>query len=227
MLTGTLTKDQVQAVIKLAFDAKWQRRPEFTWDLCRERTQVGESRAWLIVRRVEIDRHTPELLVDVDALNKAHMAELKAAGRESEFNELDVLSPIVKDLYLERKCSWGEIMVRLDRPEGLVRKAFRHNTIVKDRGQRIGKGGRFAYGAGHLYTEHRRGEGIAIPVDLRGRPEDVSQLLNGERRLDHKKVLGAPSKGKAKRARAGKATKATTPEPVQAPEPAPESEQAE
>lgn len=223
MLTGTLTKEQVQAVIKMALDAKGQRKPDFSWDRCKEVLQVGEGRAWLIVRRAELERLSPELLIDVDALEARAKAELKAQDRLSEYNPLDVLSPIVKDLYLglgqysKTRCSWGEIMVRLDRAEPLVRKAFRHQTIVKDRGLRIGKGGRFAYGAGNLYTEHRKGEGIAIPVDLKGRPASVEVLVNGEHAMNRPaiakgaKVRKPAAKKAARKPKVAKVAEVATP----------------
>jgi hypothetical protein len=175
-----------------------------------ERRARGEanhySRVWLILRRDYLERNEPGLLVNADQLVHESLALAIAEHRETEWRtgkgmpngERRVLQPIVTELRTAL-CSWGEISVRLGIPESKVRTAFKGGTHAepKDKGLRIGKGGRWAYDDPTLYLEHRRVEGAKIPGDLSGRPKP-EQLLNYVKEEAKPKPVRKPRAAKAK-----------------------------
>lgn len=138
---------------------------------------VGYGRGWLVVRWAYLAKFQPTLLIDSTKLISDAFKVADAAGQSGEFDEKTVLQAKVIELRDSMQLSWGEIAVRMQIPESRVRAAYRHNGVRKDLGLRIGKGGRFAYDAGELYTDNRRKEGAQIPLDLRAKPT-VEQLLN-------------------------------------------------
>jgi hypothetical protein len=144
-----------------------------------EESQIGYSRFWLILRRAWLESHSPSTLVTVTKAQRAKVE--KTFGQNPDWELRNLFGPIVVELRMENELSWGEISVRLGIPESRVREAFRKTEGArKDKGLRIGKGGRFAYDAPELYLEHRAAEGAHIPVDLRRRPA-VADLLNAEK----------------------------------------------
>lgn len=154
---------------------------------------VGYGRGWLVVRWAYLAKFQPEVLVDSTKLVSDAFAKATKDGKSGEFNEKSVLQAKVIQLRDLENLSWGEIAVRMQIPESRVRAAYRHNGVRKDLGLRIGKGGRFAYGAGELYTDNRRKEGAQIPLDMKGKPK-VEQLLNFVAKPNEPK---AAQKGKA------------------------------
>ncbi len=138
---------------------------------------VGYSRGWLVVRWEYLNRNQPGLLVDTTKLISDAFKQATKDGKSGDFNEKTVLQAKVIELRDVEALSWGEIAVRMQIPESRVRAAYRHNGVRKDLGLRIGKGGRFAYGAGELYTDNRKKEGAQIPLDLKRVPK-VEELLN-------------------------------------------------
>lgn len=140
-------------------------------------TDVGYSRGWLVVRWAYLAQNDPNKLFDLSGHTSEEFKRATAAGNESSFDAKSVLQQVVIRMRDEENLSWGEIAVRLGIPESRVRSAYRHNGIRKDLGLRIGRGGRFAYDAGELYTENRRKEGAHIPLDMKAKPK-VEQLLN-------------------------------------------------
>jgi len=138
---------------------------------------VGYGRGWLVVRWAYLAKFQPTLLIDSTKLISDAFKASEKSGKSGEFDEKTVLQAKVIELRDTEKLSWGEIAVRMQIPESRVRAAYRHNGVRKDLGLRIGKGGRFAYDAGELYTDNRRKEGAQIPLDLKAKPT-VEQLLN-------------------------------------------------
>ena len=83
---------------------------------------------------------------------------------------------------------------------------FNKGGAQKDIGLRVGRGGRFAYGAADLYVEHRSKEGIIIPETHKGRPA-LSDLVNAEHRTGLR-AKGEPAPAKPKQARKPRTPKA-------------------
>jgi hypothetical protein len=165
-------REDVHAIIEWAEALTAWDGQQKGWDEFLNTLRIGYSRAWLIARLAYVQKHQPELLVDSAKLR----AEAVAAGQDP----VGAVTRLVRgwrDSPDGELLSWGEIMVRLQMTEGAVRKAYRFESTKKDIGLRIGKGGKFAYGAGELYTENRKKEGAHIPTEVRGRPA-VEQLLN-------------------------------------------------
>lgn len=148
---------------------------------------IGYSRFYLIAKRAWVEANAKSQIV---RLTKKQVAEA-----EKKFSNMapkdvylrHVVGPVVRQLRKETELSWGDISVLLTAPDGsaisesLVRKAFNASSgDQKDKGDRIGKGGRWAYDDPTLYAEHRRAEGAHIPVDYKGRPKP-EDLLNFER----------------------------------------------
>jgi hypothetical protein len=126
---------------------------------------IKYSRAWLIVRRAYLEVHAPNLLVTLPA---------EGADKETTNREW---SKVIQPMREVQNLSWGEISVRVGKPESKIRSCFRATNAKKDIGLRIGKGGRMAYDDKELYLEHRKAEGAQIPVEVKGRPA-VTNLLN-------------------------------------------------
>jgi hypothetical protein len=140
-------------------------------------TNVGYGRGWLVVRWAYLAKYDPTSLVDSTKLISDAFKKAEKEGKSGDFDEKTVLQAKVIELRDVEALSWGEIAVRMQIPESRVRAAYRHNGIRKDLGLRIGKGGRFAYDAGELYTDNRRKEGAHIPLDMKAKPK-VEDLLN-------------------------------------------------
>ena len=140
-------------------------------------TDVGYGRGWLVVRWAYLNQYDPSALIDSAKLISDAFKKAEKDGTSGDFNEKSALQAKVIELRDVDQLSWGEIAVRMQIPESRVRAAYRHNGRQKDLGLRIGKGGRFAYGAGELYTENRKREGAQIPHDLTRKPK-VEELLN-------------------------------------------------
>lgn len=140
-------------------------------------TEVGYSRGWLVVRWAYLAQNEPDTLVDTAAYISGQFKKAETDGKSGEFDPKSALQQLVIRMRDSEGISWGEIAVRLQMPESRVRSAYRHNGIRKDLGLRIGKGGRFAYDAGELYTDNRRKEGAQIPITLKAKPK-VEELLN-------------------------------------------------
>lgn len=139
--------------------------------------QVGYGRGWLVVRWAYLAKFQPAVLVDSTKLISDAFKQATKDGKTGDFSEKQVLQAKVIELRDGEQLSWGEIAVRMQIPESRVRAAYRHNGVRKDLGLRIGKGGRFAYGAGELYTDNRKAEGAQIPLDMKRVPK-VEELLN-------------------------------------------------
>jgi hypothetical protein len=123
------------------------------------------SRAWLIARRYQIEKYSPQLIKDLPQLPKE---DAEGRFKHGKVFHADRMSSLL---------SWGEIMVRHACTEGYVRACFELAGVEKSRGLRVGKGGNFLYKDPTLYLDNRKAEGAQIPVDLKGRPM-VEQLLN-------------------------------------------------
>lgn len=139
--------------------------------------EVGYSRGWLVVRWAYLAQNEPDTLVDAAAYVSAQFKKAETDGKSGDFDPKTALQTLIIRMRDDMQISWGEIAVRLGMPESRVRSAYRHNGVRKDLGLRIGKGGRFAYGAGDLYTDNRKKEGAQIPHDLKRQPK-VEELLN-------------------------------------------------
>jgi hypothetical protein len=140
---------------------------------------IKYSRAWLILRRAYLEQNAKSLLWEPTktATEKAHKT---FGGTDPQWLERHVYGPKVTELH-DEGCSWGEIMVRLGKSEGFVRKSFeacdgRKRTV----GLRTGKGGRFAADRPDLYQEHRRAEGAEVPNEkgIYASNVPVEMLLN-------------------------------------------------
>lgn len=132
------------------------------------------SRAWLIVRRAWLEVNEPSGLTTLPVVDPAKVAAgdtLKAATNRA-------WSKVVQPMR-DAGMSWGEISVRVGVPESKVRACFTATNSRKDLGDRIGKGGRFAYDEPEFYLAHRKAEGAHIPVELKSKPK-VEQLLNAK-----------------------------------------------
>lgn len=161
--TANTPADQVDTLIRTGLEA-CDASGEIDWTQVDSGT-IKYSRAWLIVRRAWIEENAPDLLVTLtDRLGLDQAEGVREHGR------------IVQGLR-EQALSWGEIAVRVGRPESYVRSAFKAVGGAKDVGLRIGKGGRFAYGDPTLYLDNMKVEGAMIPADLKGRPAP-EQCLN-------------------------------------------------
>lgn len=191
--TDHMTTEEAQELIKLALPLMSE-NGRVPWAKVEAATGIKYSRGWLIVRRAYLEKNHPNLLIDVKGAMDKALKQATDAGTEGEFNsrpldadgkpikdsltngERRVMSPIAHTLR-DQELSWGEMAVRMGIPESKVRKLFRASGAKKDKGLRIGKGGRFAYEDPTLYLEHRKLEGAQIPVDLKGKPKP-DQLLN-------------------------------------------------
>lgn len=193
-VTDKATADEVAELLAIALPLM-EENGRIPWAKVEAQTGIGYSRGWLIVRHAWLTANAPQLLVDWKPAYEAALQQATDAGQADAFlaketdekgeaipgavsaGERRVLSPIVHDLRDGKALSWGEISVRMAIPESRVRKFYRASGAKKDKGLRIGKGGRFAYQDPTLYLEHRKLEGAQIPVDLKGRPTP-DKLLN-------------------------------------------------
>lgn len=126
-----------------------------------------ESRTWQVARRRVIETLQPQLLVNVSELTK---------GLEADKVDPTIAKVIVK--LRDQGVSWGEINVRLGISEGRVRSLFAKHSGRKDRGLRIGRGGRFVTDNPTLYLENMKAEGAVISADYKGIPQDPAKCLN-------------------------------------------------
>jgi hypothetical protein len=135
---------------------------------------IGYSRAWLIVRRAWLEVNQPKSVVTLPVVDASKLADGDNLKDATNRAWAKVIQPL-----RDEGISWGEISVRVGKPESKVRACFKATGNRKDLGDRIGKGGRFAYDEPEFYLEHRRQEGAHIPTDLKGKPK-VEQLLNAK-----------------------------------------------
>jgi hypothetical protein len=135
---------------------------------------ITYSRGWLIVRAAYIAAHQPELLSPMADLTAKALA--KHGGNYDEV--VHVLMPLVVAMR-KQGLSWGEIMVRTNRTEGQVRRAFKAKAGMYDLGTRTGKGGRYLNDRGDLYQGNRAQEGAHIAGTVKHpRSVAVEELLN-------------------------------------------------
>lgn len=160
-------------------------------EMVRLAPDIGYTRAYLIIKRAWLEANDKKA---IKAVTKTAVAAATKKFQDRYSYERHVLGPIVVGMRLEDELSWGDIAIRLTSPEGTnipeskVRDAFRKaEGHMKDKGLRIGKGGRYAYDDGSLYSEHRQAEGAVIKVTQKGRPT-VTDLLNGEAKLAEVKL---------------------------------------
>lgn len=178
MLTTKATSDQaVATLLGLAIDEHGQ-RSKVTWPELEAASGIGYSRAWLLVQRTLMERNSPALIVDTQAVLTQAQAEHREAG--VPFDSKAVLGEVVRTLRMDEGVSWGEISVRLNMPESQVRAVFRHNSTVKDVGLRIGRGGRWLNGDPTLYQAHRAKEGAFVPGTIKRAELKPEVLVNYE-----------------------------------------------
>ena len=176
-ITVHTSDDEVQQLIEVGLPLMGS-DGRIKWAAVETLTGIKYSRGWLILRHEFLAANNPSAFVDVKAAVAAATARATEEKRLNEFNaDRDVLSPIVVELREVKELSWGEIAVRCSLPESKIRSAFKLAAGKKDRGLRIGKGGRFAFGDPTLYLENMKHEGAMIPGDLVGRPAR-EQCLN-------------------------------------------------
>lgn len=186
--TANTTSEEIASLLEIGLPLMAD-TGKVPWAKVEAATGIKYSRGWLILRRAYIEQYQPHLLVDVRSAVAAASAEAEAAGRLGDFvPDRMVLSPIVTRLHDELLCSWGEIMVRCGLAETKVRNAYKLTGGKKDRGLRIGKGGRFAYDDPTLYKDNMKVEGAHIDLDTKMRPKP-EQCLNY-----HPKEVVAPAR---------------------------------
>ena len=142
---------------------------------------IKYSRAWLILRRAYLEQNAKSLLWEPTKTAIAK-AEKTFSANDPKWLERHVYGPKVHELH-DEGASWGEIMVRLGKSEGFVRKSYEATDGQKRTvGLRTGKGGRFAADRPDLYQEHRRAEGAEVPNEkgIYASTVAVEQLLNFE-----------------------------------------------
>jgi hypothetical protein len=180
--TAHTTAKDVSALIAAGLEAcdesgeiDWQAMPEAV----RPADMGGKgdilySRAWLIVRRAWLEVNQPKSLRELPVVDPSKVA----AGDTLKDATNRAWSKVIQPLRAEG-LSWGEISVRVGKPESKIRTCYRATGNHKDLGDRIGKGGRFAYDDPEFYLEHRKVEGAHIPTDLKRKPK-VEELLNAK-----------------------------------------------
>jgi hypothetical protein len=176
-ITNNMTTDEAEALVALALPLM-DESGRIPWAKVEDATGIGYSRGWLIVRRAYLEAYQPELVVDTNVLIAEALAHFTEAGKATEFNPVkDGLGKIAEHYRDDLSLSWGEIAVRFGIPESRVRAAYKSLGAKKDRGLRIGKGGRWVYDAQELYEDNRKAEGAQIPTDIARKPK-VEELLN-------------------------------------------------
>lgn len=167
---------------------------------------LNYSRAWQIARRWYLEERMPEALVDAGALIKAWQENHEGwMPNKGESYEGEALAPTIRTLR-EAGHSWGELNVRFGMPEGRLRQLFTYKSTVKDRGLRIGRGGRFVTDDPRLYQENMKREGAMIPADFKGHLKPEICLNYKADAAKRAKKAAAAAKAKATR-EAKKATK--------------------
>jgi hypothetical protein len=147
------------------------------------------SRAWLLVERALMQALEPQAMIDVDAeiaAAKAAWNGLPAKVKEANpFDSKAIQNVIIRRCRLEDGDSWGRISVRMNIPENRVRSLFRNGGALRDKGLRIGKGGRWLMDDQDLYQAHRIKEGAAIDVStpLSTVKHNPAALVNADHRL--------------------------------------------
>lgn len=190
--TKQATAEEVNKLIKAALDENGNFKGG--WKTIVTESSIGYSRGWLIVRREHLVRTQPNLIVNADALVQAFVESGKVTTLVNPKDlEAAALSGVVKELHkLDGSGeSWGEIMVRLGRNEGIVRKAFEYGTTLRSLGQRTGRGGRFAAGRADLYTDNMVKQGAHVPVGVSVRTIAKDELVNFVPKEGTKKALAA------------------------------------
>lgn len=190
--TANTNSEDVEALIEVGLE-HMKPNGAIEWSEIADQTNIGYARGWLIVRRAYLETHNPSALEVLPTDPDPDKQFRKQCDHVIHMRDV-------------QKLSWGEIMVRLGRTEGEVRKLYRKNGLKKDLGLRIGKGGRFAYDDPTLYQENRKVEGAHIPLDHKGRPTP-EMLLN----FDKQEEAGTAGKSTARQQAwaKGKITKLT------------------
>lgn len=214
-LQGECTDEQIQQLIKLGVPKMSADGKVRDYPAIEEATGVNYNRGWLIIRRAWLEKHEPDKLVNMTTLiqgrqkaqEEVHANLLKQAklAKGTEATRLEKAAenarydfyrhgagPIITDLR-NAQISWGEMSVRTNWPESTCRNVWRKVNPQKDKGLRIGKGGRFAYGDPQLYLDNRRKEGAHVPADFKARPKP-EDLLNykAPESMARGKVAGKP-----------------------------------
>jgi hypothetical protein len=198
--TKNTTPEQIAALLKATLE------DGANWNQAIEASGIKYSRAWLIVRRAQLERDFPNLIVNSDQLVAAWRDANEVTSLADPKDLLSAaLSDTVKRLH-DEKCSWGEIMVRLGQSEGVVRKAFEYKTSLKSVGQRVGKGGRWVMDRGELYQENRKHEGAWIPGSLKRSEVRVEALANYVPKPETAKKVAAKRAAGTRKAAAKKAS---------------------
>jgi hypothetical protein len=149
------------------------------WAAVENATGIKYSRGWLILRHEWLAIKNPSALLNVTKLVSEKFAEAVEQKRSGEFDgDRDIICPIVQELRDSKELSWGEIAVRCGIPESKVRACYKKTAGKKDKGLRIGKGGRFAYDEPRYYMDNMKHEGAYIPVEIKGRRPQLEELLN-------------------------------------------------
>lgn len=177
--TANTNADDVKALIEVGLE-HMKPNGAIEWSEVADQTDIGYARGWLIVRRAYLEAFQPSSLEVLPTDPDPDKQFRKQCDHVIHMRDV-------------QKLSWGEIMVRLGKTEGEVRKLYRKNGLKKDLGLRIGKGGRFAYDDPTLYQENRKVEGAHIPLDHKGRPTP-EMLLN----FDVKEKAGTEGKSTAR-----------------------------
>jgi hypothetical protein len=198
-VTNNMTTEEAEALVALALPLM-DDSGRIPWAKVEDATGIGYSRGWLIVRRAYLELNQPGLIVDTNGLIAEARAHFTENGRESEFNPVkDGLGRIAEHYRDNLSLSWGEIAVRFGIPESRVRAAYKSLGGKKDRGLRIGKGGRFVYDEPVLYEDNRKVEGAHIPADLarKPKPEECLNFDKEGRTIKERARLQAEKAAKA------------------------------
>lgn len=207
-LVGTLEAADIAKVITMGVPAMVQKGDKWVvhnYQAIDDATGVNYNRGWLLVRRAFLLINDPGSLVDLQAAvpaavkaQAAVVAKLEAEIKAAPASKVDhlravqamaqydfkrhVVAPAVVQQRMTVGISWGEISVRLNTPESTCRGAFNLVSDRKDRGLRIGKGGRYAYGDATLYQDNRKKEGAHISSEqkMRPKPEDLLNFIKKE-----------------------------------------------
>lgn len=172
----------VQALMQSAVDhvgtdgvIDWKTFPDAVrpFDINDGKCSIGYSRAWLIVRRAWLEMFEPKSLVTLPEVDPSKVA----AGDNLKDATNRAWSKVISPMRDTDQLSWGEISVRVGKPESKIRACYKATGAKKDLGLRIGKGGRFAYGEPEFYLAHRKDQGAQIPSTLTHKPK-VEELLN-------------------------------------------------
>lgn len=219
LLTKFTEPGAVKRLLEMAIEDG--QRSKIAWPDLEAATQIGYSRAWLLVERELMRINEPQAIINTDEIvrqatekypsvkaqwDAAELKKAKAAPKDQPYEPkpfmplgqfVDLaLSKVASAARDEDQDSWGRIAVRMNLPESRVRKLYTLTNNKKDRGLRIGHGGRWVYNDPTLYLENRRKEGAQIPVTKIGRPKP-EDLLNYRKPTPVKAAAKRPAAKKA------------------------------